>query len=120
MCADLYSGFGSCNIRTKFSSRLEERKDKNGESVFPNGFFSQFKDGATTYSDVLDDKAATYELFKELTNHFNGDMFPLVPQEYDVITTDELTELKHFILGTTDFENEQLLLWPLYSFNIME
>lgn len=104
------------SILTKY---LEERKDKNGESVFPNGFFSQFKDGATTYSDVLDDKAATYELFKELTNHFNGDMFPLVPQEYDVITTDELTELKHFILGTTDFENEQLLLWPLYSFNII-
>lgn len=104
------------SILTKY---LEERKDKNGESVFPNGFFSQFKDGATTYSDVLDDKAATYGLFKELINHFNGDMFPLVPQEYDVITTDELTELKHFILGTTDFENEQLLLWPLYSFNII-
>ena len=33
------------SILTKY---LEERKDKNGESVFPNGFFSQFKDGATT------------------------------------------------------------------------
>lgn len=98
---------------------LEERKDNNGETVFPQGYFSLFKDGATTYADLLSDKAATYALFEELTDHFNGDMFPLVPQEYDVISTDELTELKHFILGTTNFENEQLLLWPLYSFNII-
>lgn len=96
---------------------LEERTDKNGETVFPNEFFSRFKTHAEKYVHLLDDKDATYSLFRELADHFNGDMFPLVNREYEVISTDELIELREFILGTTNLENQQLLLWPLYSFN---
>ena len=69
---------------------LEERSDKNGETVFPTGFFGKFKDGATHYTDLLTEKNATYKLFTELADHFNGDMFPLVKREFDVISESEL------------------------------
>lgn len=98
---------------------LEERTDKNGETVFPNKFFSRFKSHAEKYVDLLDDKDATYSLFKELSRHFNGDMFPLVNREYEIINTEELIELKTFLLGNINYENQQLLLWSLYSFDII-
>lgn len=104
------------SILTKY---LEERTDKNGETVFPEGFFARFKPNAQKYLDLLDDKEATYSLFHELAEHFNGDMFPLVNKEYEIISRVELIELREFLLGKTDFENQQLLLWPLYSFNII-
>lgn len=104
------------SILTKY---LEERKDAEGNTVFPIGFFSKFKADSTQYSDLLDDKEATYRLFKELAEHFNGDMFPLVNQEYEFIAQSDLIELKHFILGNTDLENHQLALWSLYSFNVI-
>lgn len=104
------------SILTKY---LEERMDKEGNTVFPADYFSKFKKGSTKYVDILDDKEATYKLFDELANHFNGDMFPLVNQEYEIITQSDLLQLKDFILGTTNFENQQLALWPLYSFNLI-
>lgn len=42
---------------------LEERKDSNGESVFPKNFYEQFSYGETVckqYTDVLGNKEATY------------------------------------------------------------
>lgn len=104
------------SILTKY---LEERKDKEENTVFPEGFFSKFKDNATKYVDLLDDKASTYKLFEELAQRFNGDMFPLVNKEYEIISQSDLVKLKDFMLGTTDLENSQMTLWPLYSFNII-
>lgn len=98
---------------------LEERTDKNGETVFPKDFFSHFKSHAKSYVDLLDNKDAAYSLFKELAHHFNGDMFPLVNREYEIISTEDLIELKTFLQGNMNYENQQLLLWPLYSFNII-
>ena len=101
---------------------LEERKDSNGESVFPKGFYRQFDYGNTSceqYTDVLDDKEATYTLFSVLESKFNGDMLPLIQNEYDIISGDDLKELKSFLIGDTDFENQQMALWPLYDFNII-
>ena len=98
---------------------LEERSDKNGKTVFPAGFFGKFKEGATHYTDLLNEKSATYKLFNELAEHFNGDMFPLVKKEFDVISEIELIELSHFIKGTTDYSNFQYTLWSLYSFNVI-
>lgn len=101
---------------------LEERKDSNGESVFPTDFYKQFSFGETTcmqYTDVLDNKAATYLLFSVLETKFNGDMLPLIPSEYDIINGDDLKELKSFLIGDTDFESQQMALWPMYDFNII-
>ena len=101
---------------------LEERKDANGQSIFPDNFYNQFSTSNTaykSYTDVLGDKEATYKLFAVLEKKFNGDMFPLVENEYETVTDLDLQELKAFLLGDSDLENQQLVLWPLYDFNVI-
>lgn len=101
---------------------LEERKDSNGESVFPKDFYGQFSFGKTVcnqYTDVLGNKEATYSLFSVLESKFNGDMLPLIDNEREIITEDDLEELKSFLLGDSDLESQQMTLWPLYDFNII-
>lgn len=56
-----------------FIKYLEERKDSNGETVFPQGFYSDFLESAKQYTDVLNSKEATYRLFRTLKEKFNGD-----------------------------------------------
>ena len=101
---------------------LEERKDSNGESVFPKDFYEQFSFATTVckqYTDVLGNKEATYSLFGVLESKFNGDMLPLIDNEREVITDGDLEELKSFLLGDSDLESQQMTLWPLYDFNII-
>ena len=101
---------------------LEERKDSNGECVFPKDFYEQFSFGTTVckqYTDVLGNKEATYTLFGVLENKFNGDMLPLIDNEREIITEDDLEELKSFLLGNSDLESQQMTLWPLYDFTII-
>jgi len=101
---------------------LEERKDSNGASVFPVDFYSQFctpNQECTQYTDILDSKEATYNLFDVLEKKFNGDMLPLVENEYEVVSEGDLAELKSFLLGNSDLGSQQMTLWPLYDFNII-
>lgn len=101
---------------------LEERKDSNGESVFPKNFYEQFSFDnivCKQYTDVLGNKEATYNLFSVLENKFNGDMLPLIDNEREIITEDDLQELKSFLIGDSDLESQQMTLWPLYDFNII-
>lgn len=98
---------------------LEERKDTQGNSVFPQGFFSKFHQGAMTYNDLLCDIKATYSLYAELEDHFHGDIFPIMNHEQEIITQIDLLELKAFLDGGIDFHNDQMTLWPLYSFDVI-
>lgn len=98
---------------------LEERKDSLDNSVFPTGFYNAFKPGAQSYSDILTDKDVTYALYDELEKHFHGDIFPLAEHEKEVVTSSDLNELKQFLDGDIDLNNNQLALWPLYSFNVI-
>lgn len=95
---------------------LEERKDSNGESVFPKDFYEQFSFDNTVckqYTDVLGNKDATYNLFSVLESKFNGDMLPLIDNEREIITKGDLQELKSFLIGDSDLESQQMTLWPL-------
>ena len=98
---------------------LEERKDSCEQTVFPKDFFGQFFEGAKSYTDVLQSKEATYQLFDCLRKKFNGDMLPLVNNEIDVILEEDLWELRDFLLGNCSFGDNQYTLWPLYSFNVI-
>ena len=101
---------------------LEERKDSNGESVFPKDFYQQFSFGTTIckqYTDVLCNKESTYSLFSVLESKFNGDMLPLIDNERETITNGDLEELRAFLLGDSDLESQQMALWPLYDFNVI-
>ena len=105
--------------RSIFIKYLEERKDSNGKTVFPQGFYYNFLDSAKQYTDVLSSKAATYSLFRTLKEKFNGDTLQVSEVEIEIITQNDLDELRTFILGDSELESKQLALWPFYSFDII-
>lgn len=105
--------------RSIFIKYLEERKDSNGETVFPRGFYSSFLESAKQYTDILNSKEATYALFRALKEKFDGDTLQVSEVEIEIITQSDLDELRTFILGDSELESKQLALWPLYSFDII-
>ena len=76
-------------------------------------------ESAKRYTDVLNSKEATYNLFRILKDKFNGDTLQVSEIETEIITQDDLNELRTFILGDSELESRQLTLWPLYSFDII-
>lgn len=105
--------------RSIFIKYLEERKDSQGISAFPSDFYSDYLPNANKYTDVLMSKEATYNLFSFLERKFHGDIFPLIENEKDIVTEDDLKQIRLFLLGDIDLRSNQLSLWPLYSFNII-
>lgn len=76
-------------------------------------------DSAKQYTDVLSSKEATYSLFRTLKEKFNGDTLQVSEVEIEIITQNDLDELRTFILGDSELESKQLALWPFYSFDII-
>lgn len=103
--------------RAIFIQYLQDRKDSNGHSAFPQGYLGRFKSGAQDFADVLEVKRATYELFDALTEKFNGDIFPVTSRERDTVKSEHLGILAQFLRGKIDVRRRQLCFWPLYSFD---
>jgi type I restriction-modification system DNA methylase subunit len=96
---------------------LEERIDREGNTVFPDGFFSRFAGGATCFTDVLKTKGACLDLFDYLGRHFNGEIFKWEDKgERELLRRTDLTEFAPFLGGRTRISG-QGTLWPIYSFN---
>lgn len=96
---------------------LEERIDRDGNTVFPDGFFSRFAVGAKCFTDVLKTKGACLDLFDYLGKHFNGEIFKWEDKgERELLRQTDLTEFAPFLGGRTRISG-QGTLWPIYSFN---
>jgi len=67
------------------------------------------------YTRVLTNKAFTYELFGHLSKDFNGDMFPVNPEEHRIVTEKHLRMLRSFLLGGQD----EKLFFFAYRFDII-
>jgi len=97
--------------RSIFILYLQDRKALDKFSLkFENSVFEKFV-------DILPNKELTYRFFKKINAHFNGDMFPLTPDEEDIVTVQHLNVIHKFLLGT-DLETGQTRLWP-YSFDVI-
>ena len=95
--------------RSIFIRYLEDRE------ALPQEWFVQATDGeARTYREVLDaGYVVTYKLFEALSQRFNGDLFPVEPDEENV--TEEHLRILLSFLNRTNLETGQLSLWP-YDF----
>ncbi|MFZ1752097.1 MAG: N-6 DNA methylase [Caldilineaceae bacterium] len=95
--------------RSIFIRYLEDRKALSDE------WFVQATNGmARTYREALNvGHAATYQLFSALGQRFNGDLFPVEPDEENV--TEEHLRILLSFLNRTNLETGQLSLWP-YDF----
>ncbi len=102
--------------RSIFIRYLEDRH------VLVDGYFSDKtisrSGNYNSYIDVLICKADTYNLFHKLSNDFNGDLFPLRPEEENNITEDDLKVLRDFLRGRSLGNQIDLLFWA-YKFNII-
>lgn len=80
-------------------------------------FFSQFKQDAVKFSDVLSDAKPLIELLSYLeTERFNGNVFTLEEGEkQQLLHTTYLKKFAELIEGSTE-RGGQLALWRLYSF----
>lgn len=67
---------------------------------------------------VLQDKDFTYALFRQLTEHFNGDMFPRDYEEELAVDKEHLSLLRQFLLGEADSQQPSLFFWA-YDFEIV-
>lgn len=94
---------------------LEEREDKNGNKVFPDGFFNSFSKNAIKFTDVFSTSGGYLKLLDYLAEHFNGGIFNLTKEEREFIREKDLTRFGQFLDGETD--GIQFVFWRLYSFN---
>lgn len=106
-------------VRSIFVKYLEDRRDKQHHGVFPNGFFNHFRNGATCFTDLLIEKKATYDFFRYLGDRFNGDVFVVEKDEEDTVRQEHLNLLQRMLKGEEYLETRQMVLWPLYSFDVI-
>lgn len=103
-------------VMTILIKYLEERQDDIGYTVFPEEFFGQFSENASSFVDVLRNKGACLKLFDFLSGHFNGKIFEWKEaKERKLLSEVELNYFADFLEGKID--GKQYVLWPIYSFS---
>lgn len=100
-------------LRSLFLLYLEDRKATDEH------FYSKIKKGTKSYFDILDDVEATYDLFKKLEEHFNGNVFTLDGDED--ITVGQLQLIKKCFISGNDNTPQKKLFdnWRLFNFSII-
>ncbi|WXG46140.1 MAG: N-6 DNA methylase [Candidatus Atabeyarchaeum deiterrae] len=106
-------------VRSIFIKYLEDRRDTQGRGVFPQGFFSRFHCDAACFTDLLSAKKAAYDFFRYLDEKFNGDIFVVEQDEENIIKQDHLDLLQRMLKGEEYLDTRQMVLWPLYSFDVI-
>ena len=91
---------------------LEERKDEQGNHVFPGNYFNKYN-GSNSFCDVLR-TGQVVNLFEDLSLHFNGKIFELLPEDKNILCKTNLAKLADYLDANS--ENSQFVIWPLYSF----
>lgn len=101
-------------LRSLFLLYLEDRKATDDK------FYSEIKEGATTYFHILENVDATYALFKKLENHFNGNVFTVEKDEN--ITVEQLQLIKKCFINGNDNTPQIKLFeeWRLFDFSIIQ
>lgn len=94
---------------------LEERKDEQGNHVFPPDYFNKYE-GSNSFCDVLR-RRKIVDLFGDLSEHFNGKIFELKPIDEDILGNTDLSKLAKYLDANVD--NDQMVIWPLYSFEYL-
>lgn len=100
--------------RSIFIKYLEHR------SVLVPEYFASVKQDASfrAYDDFLHRKSDTYQFFRELRKDFNGDLFPLSPDEESAISDPDVQLLRDFLTGQSLGDQPDLFFWA-YRFDII-
>jgi type I restriction-modification system DNA methylase subunit len=84
------------------------------------GLYDSIKNGAESYFDILEDIDATYLLFNELHNHFNGNIFPVIENEKKIVTQEHLRKIRACFTDGDISGNPKLFEWKVFNFNFIQ
>lgn len=98
--------------RSLFILYLEDR------NIITKEYYKKFNDNASEYLNILLDKSETYELFEDLADLFNGDLFPIETRELNDVSSSHLTYIRQLFLGT-ELKTGQTKLWRPYDFSVI-
>jgi type I restriction-modification system DNA methylase subunit len=83
--------------------------------------YSEIKENANSYFDILEDKTATYKLFRKVEDHFNGNVFPLIKNEEKKVTDTHLDIIKKCLIDGDISDVPRLFgPWRLFRFEIIQ
>ncbi|MEG0929179.1 HsdM family class I SAM-dependent methyltransferase [Algoriella sp.] len=101
-------------LRSLFLLYLEDRgaTDKN--------LYSTYKEGASSYFDILDDVEATYKLYERLEDDFNGNVFTI--EDNETVKAEQLKIIKKCFTSGNDNTPQTKLFedWRLFNFSIIQ
>jgi len=101
-------------LRSLFILYLEDRKATNAD------FYNEFKPGAKSYFEVLEDVEGTYRLFFKLENSFNGNLSPVSSEERQIVNTDHLQLIKECFWSRLKTNGQfQLFDWRVFDFEVI-
>ncbi len=101
-------------MRSLFLFFLEDKK------ATPIELYQKFSSKANSFFDILENPDATYNLFKQLSDDFNGSLFNLEENEKKIVTKEHLLLIKKcFYDGNIDKNQPQLFSWKLFDFSII-
>lgn len=101
-------------LRSLFLLYLEDR------GATDKKFYNQIKEDAESYFDILDDVGATYDLYRKLEEHFNGNVFTV--EKGESISHDQLQLIKKCFINGNDNTAQTKLFedWRLFDFSIIQ
>lgn len=101
-------------LRSLFLLYLEDR------GATDENLYSQIKNGAKSYFDILDDTKATYQLYHRLEEDFNGNLFAIEKDEN--ISVKQLQLIKKCFISGNDNTSQIKLFenWRLFDFSIIQ
>ncbi|HCE58437.1 MAG TPA: endonuclease [Prolixibacteraceae bacterium] len=106
-------------LRSLFLLYLEDR------GAAGKDFYNKIKNGTESYLDILDDAGATYELYKKLAEHFNGNVFTIDESEKR-LNKEQLHNIKTCLIrGREKNDSKQLFdddwkQFRLFNFKIIQ
>lgn len=102
-------------MRSLFVMYLEDR------GATPKEFYTNVKTEADSFIKLLEDKKSTYRFFKQIEEHFNGNVFPVNDEEDANVTNEHLDLIRRcFIDGDIDTAQGKLFTWRIFKFNIIQ
>lgn len=83
--------------------------------------YKKILQSANSYLDILDNKLATYEIFKKVEEHFNGNVFPLAKGEERMVNGRHLSLIKKCLFdGDLSGTPKLFEQWRLFRFDIIQ
>ncbi len=85
------------------------------------GLYENIKPGSTSYLEILKDIDATYRLYDEVQTHFNGNVFPVLAGERNVVKPEHLELIRRcFTDGDISGQPKLFVDWKLFKFDIIQ